>query len=127
MTTAQAGTYGDGLRAGAGHPYMWAVKPHYYSAAFYNWPYCFGLLFGIGLYARYRQDPERFRAGYDDLLSSTGLATAAGLAARFGIDLASVEFWDASLDVVRDRISEFEALVDRLGGTQLMEVARPSQ
>ena len=50
---------------------MWAVKPHYFTP-FYNWPYTFGLLFGIGLYARYRDDPERFRAGYDDLLSATG-------------------------------------------------------
>ena len=51
---------------------MWAVKPHYFTP-FYNWPYTFGLLFGIGLYARYREDPDGFRAGYDDLLSSTGL------------------------------------------------------
>ena len=45
------------------HPYMWAVKGHYYSAgrSFYNFPYMFGLLFGLGLYARYEQDPEAFR------------------------------------------------------------------
>ena len=59
---------------------MWAVKPHYYATAFYNWPYTYGLLFGIGLYARYLDDPDRFRAGYDDLLSATGLGTAAELA-----------------------------------------------
>ena len=53
------------------HQYMWAVKPHYFTP-FYNWPYTFGLLFGIGLYARYVDDPERFRAGYDDLLSAVG-------------------------------------------------------
>ena len=53
------------------HQYMWAVKPHYFTP-FYNWPYTFGLLFGIGLYARYVDDPERFRAGYDDLLSTVG-------------------------------------------------------
>jgi oligoendopeptidase F len=111
MVEAQRATYGDGLAADALHPYMWAVKPHYYSSAYYNWPYCFGLLFGIGLYAQYRRDPDRFRAGYDDLLSSTGLATAAGLAARFGIDLSSVDFWTASLDVIRARIAEFETLV----------------
>ncbi len=68
------------------HPYMWAVKGHYFTP-FYNWPYTFGLLFGIGLYARYQDDPDRFRAGYDDLLSATGLDDAAGLAGRFGIDV----------------------------------------
>src|SRR5579871_457826 len=50
MVEAQRATYGDGLQAGTEHPYMWAVKPHYYSTPYYNWPYAFGLLFGIGLF-----------------------------------------------------------------------------
>lgn len=112
MLDAQRETYGDGLDPHALHPYMWAMKPHYYSTArsFYNWPYTFGLLFGLGLYARYREDADRFRAGYDDLLSSTGLEPAADLAARFGIAVRSPAFWRASLDVVREQIAEFERL-----------------
>jgi pepF/M3 family oligoendopeptidase len=111
MTQAQLATYGDGLDPAALHPYMWAVKPHYYSTAFYNWPYTFGLLFGIGLYARYTADPDRFRLGYDDLLSATGLGDAAELAARFGIDIRDEAFWSDSLDVIRTRIERFTALV----------------
>jgi pepF/M3 family oligoendopeptidase len=111
MTAAQIATYGDGLDGAALHPYMWAVKPHYYATAFYNWPYTFGLLFGIGLYARYTSDPETFRLGYDDLLSATGLADAAELAGRFGIDIRDEGFWSDSLDVVRGRIDRFTALV----------------
>jgi oligoendopeptidase F len=88
MTSAQLETYGDGLNADTLHPYMWAVKSHYYSptAAYYNYPYMFGLLFGLGLYARYQEDPAGFKAGYDDLLAATGDADAATLAVRFGID-----------------------------------------
>ncbi|MEA2596832.1 MAG: hypothetical protein QOF01_3301 [Thermomicrobiales bacterium] len=109
MLDAQRETYGDGLDAALLHPYMWAVKGHYYSVnhAFYNFPYMFGLLFGLGLYARYRQDPESFKTGYDELLSSTGLADAATLAARFGIDLRSSAFWQESFDVVRRQIDRF--------------------
>ena len=66
-STRRKRAYGDGLHPDYRHQYMWAVKPHYFTP-FYNWPYTFGLLFGIGLYARYPEDPERFRAGYDDLL-----------------------------------------------------------
>ncbi|MEY2407021.1 MAG: hypothetical protein QOG39_1937, partial [Acidimicrobiaceae bacterium] len=110
MTAAQLATYGDGLDPAALHPYMWAVKPHYYSSAYYNWPYTFGLLFGIGLYARYTEDPERFRQGYDDLLASTGLAEAAELSSRFGIDVRDEGFWTSSLDVVRGRIDEYVGL-----------------
>ena len=111
MLEAQRETYGDGLEEAALHPYMWAVKPHYYSNSFYNFPYTFGQLFGTGLYARYQQDPEGFRAGYDTLLASTGTADAATLADGFGIDIRTPDFWHASLDVVRQDIARFEELV----------------
>jgi len=111
MLESQRQTYGDGLDPALLHPKMWAVKGHYYGPTFYNYPYTFGLLFGLGLYARYQEDPDRFRAGYDDLLSSTGMADAAALARRFGFDTRSEAFWQASLDVIRRRIVEFEGLV----------------
>jgi oligoendopeptidase F len=110
MTDAQLATYGEGLDPDALHPYMWAVKPHYYGMAYYNWPYTFGLLFGIGLYASYLAEPDRFRLGYDDLLSATGLGNAAELAARFGIDIRDEAFWTASLDVLRGRIDDYDAV-----------------
>jgi len=112
MLDAQRGTYGDGLDEATLHPYMWAVKGHYYSAdlSFYNFPYLFGLLFGLGLYARYREAPDGFRAGYDHLLANTGRADAAELAARFGVDLRATAFWRASLDVVRADVARFEEL-----------------
>jgi oligoendopeptidase F len=115
MTEAQLATYGDGLDATALHPYMWAVKPHYYGTSYYNWPYTFGLLFGIGLYARFTADPDRFRLGYDDLLSATGLGDAAELAARFGIDVRDEGFWNDSLDVIRGRIADYEQVAGQLG------------
>ena len=110
MVEAQREAYGDGLDPATLHPYMWAVKPHYYSTSFYNWPYTYGLLFGLGLYARFQEDPDRFRAGYDDLLSCTGLAPAAELAGRFGIDVRDEGFWASSLAVCCDRIETFCSL-----------------
>jgi pepF/M3 family oligoendopeptidase len=113
MFEAQKATYGDAIEESTLHPYMWAVKGHYYSMdyAFYNYPYMFGMLFGLGLYAQYEQDPDAFRESYDDLLSSTGMADAADLAGRFGIDIRSKEFWVGSLDVVCEDIATFEELV----------------
>jgi oligoendopeptidase F len=111
MLDAQRRTYGDGLAADGLHAYMWAVKPHYYGSSFYNYPYMFGLLFGLGLFARYQADPAGFKAIYDDLLSSTGLGDAADLAMRFGIDIRSVDFWRSSLDVIRRDIDRFEGLI----------------
>jgi oligoendopeptidase F len=113
MLRSQRDTYGDGLDENVLHPYMWAVKSHYYSTgrSYYNYPYMFGLLFGLGLYAQYQKDPETFKQGYDDLLSSTGMADAATLAMRFGIDLSTEEFWNASLDIIRHDIDRFESLI----------------
>lgn len=113
MLQAQRETYGDGLDESTLHPYMWAVKGHYYSTglSFYNFPYMFGLLFGLGLYAQFQQDPDTFRTGYDDLLSSTGLDDAATLAARFGIDIRTPDFWRSSLATIRADIDQFESLV----------------
>ena len=99
MLDAQREAYGDGLDQDTAHPRMWAVKGHYFTP-FYNWPYTFGLLFGLGLHARYLEDPNGFRAGYDDLLSSTGMGDAATLGARFGIDVRAQEFWASSLAVL---------------------------
>jgi oligoendopeptidase F len=118
MLETQRETYGDGLDASALHPYMWAAKPHYYDSdrSFYNFPYMFGLLFGLGCYARYQEDPEAFRQSYDELLASTGLADAATLAGRFGIDLHAAAFWQGSFDVIRREIDRFEALVQGNNG-----------
>jgi oligoendopeptidase F len=110
MNEAQAVAYGDGLDQTTAHPYMWLLKPHYYGSHFYNWPYTYGLLFGLGLYARYKDDPERFRAGYDDLLSRAGMDTAEQLGQAFGLDVTDEAFWTASLDVVRGRISQYEEI-----------------
>jgi len=109
MERAQKETYGD---LETYQPYMWTWKPHYYYAglSFYNFPYAFGLLFGTGLYAIYQQRGEAFVADYKNLLASTGEATAADLADRFGIDIRSRKFWEDSLKVIEKKIERYEQL-----------------
>jgi pepF/M3 family oligoendopeptidase len=113
MLAAQRGTYGDGLDPERLHPYMWAAKSHYYSAgrSYYNYPYMFGLLFGLGLYARYQQSPADFKQGYDTLLSSTGQTSAASLAGQMGIEIHSPDFWRSSLEIIKGDINQFVELV----------------
>src|SRR5690606_35196366 len=106
MLAAQAETYGDGVAADTYHPYMWLWKPHYYSHDhnFYNFPYAFGHLFGLGLYAIYQQQPEGFVDRYRNLLRDTGTDYARPLAQRFGIDIAQIDFWRSSLAVVAQQV-----------------------
>jgi pepF/M3 family oligoendopeptidase len=106
---AQKATYGEGLDEDHLHQYMWGWKPHYYRAdiSFYNYPYAFGLLFSTGLYAIYQQRGQVFVPQFKDLLASTGLADAADLASRFGIDIRSINFWEDSLDVIHKRVERY--------------------
>lgn len=112
MERAQKATYGDSLDARYLQKFMWTWKPHYYSPglSFYNFPYAFGLLFGTGLYAIYQQRGAEFVEDYKKLLASTGEASAADLAARFGIDIRKRKFWDDSLAIVGQRIDRYCAL-----------------
>jgi pepF/M3 family oligoendopeptidase len=109
MLRCQAETYADGLDERYRHPYMWAWKPHYYSPSlsFYNFPYAFGQLFGLGLFALYQERGEDFIPDYESLLRSTGMGNAADLAARFDIDLRSPAFWKSSMDVIEGRVDRY--------------------
>jgi pepF/M3 family oligoendopeptidase len=112
MLNSQKTTYGDGLDERYMNKYMWAWKVHYYipSFSYYNYPYAFGLLFGTGLYSLYRERGPTFVNDYEALLSSTGEATPAELADRFGIDIHKPEFWRDSIDVVAERIDRYAKL-----------------
>jgi pepF/M3 family oligoendopeptidase len=112
MEKAQLATFGDGLDERYLQKWMWTWKPHYYSAgfSFYNYPYAFGLLFGTGLYAIYQDRGEAFVEDYVQLLASTGEASAADLAARFGIDLRTRKFWDNSLKIIEKMVDEYVSI-----------------
>jgi oligoendopeptidase F len=113
MTTAQKKTYGDAMNFDELHPYMWAVKGHYYRAdlAFYNFPYAFGQLFGLGLYNQYERDGIDFASRYRSLLLETGRESAVAVAAAAGFDIESPDFWRGSLERVAGLVTRFEKLV----------------
>jgi pepF/M3 family oligoendopeptidase len=109
MLDAQKKTYGDALDAEKLHPYMWAAKIHYYSPAlqFYNYPYAFGHLFALSLYARGREDAS-FAASYRGLLEETGRCSAEDLALRAGFDISNEAFWRQGAAVIEERVSAIE-------------------
>jgi pepF/M3 family oligoendopeptidase len=112
MAKAQLEAYGNGLDQLTSHPYMWIAKSHYYDSHYYNWPYAFGLLFGLGLYAAYQTDPDTFRVKYDEALSLAGMRTPKEIGLSFGIDISSEAFWQAGMNVIVARIAEFELLAN---------------
>lgn len=116
MTDAQKKAYGTGLDQETLHPYMWLIKPHYYSAGlnFYNFPYAFGLLFAKGLYAKYLEAPEFFKENYDKLLAASGKMSIVDVCKIMAIDVESESFWNASLIQIMNDIKEFIRLAGEL-------------
>lgn len=112
MLQAQRDSYGDGIDPEVMNKFAWTWKPHYYATdlSFYNYPYAFGNLFAKGLYAIFKEKGEAFVPDYKALLASTGEDTAAELAARFGIDIRSKEFWAKSLATIAPQIERYKQL-----------------
>ena len=107
MLQAQEDTYGDGL--GTKHQYMWAVKGHYYSEgfSFYNYPYAFGQLFALGLFASKDSVPD-FPKHYKEVLSMTGRFEAKKVAAAAGCDIESKAFWMKGISVIAGYIEKMK-------------------
>ncbi len=113
MSNAQKRTYGNSVDPG--HPYMWAAKGHYYysNISFYNYPYAFGLLFGLGLYGMYRAGGKSFAKRYREILRTTGSASIEDVAARAGVPSLSGDFWGKGLALVEERVKAFEGMTGR--------------
>jgi oligoendopeptidase F len=116
MIDSQIKSYGDALDPQALHPYMWAVKGHYYSSdlSFYNYPYAFGQLFGLGVY-RKGQESDDFGPEYDRLLTFSGQDSVANVALTIGLDIDNASFWEQSLEVIGTYVEQFCTLVGYSG------------
>lgn len=112
MLQAQRDTYGDGLSSDTLHPYMWLNKGHYYSPglSFYNFPYAYGGLFALGLYAKFESEGKDFVKQYDDLLTATTTMNCEDVGKLAGIDVQDIAFWESSLDQIVKRIDDFISL-----------------
>lgn len=109
MLDAQKQAYGDGLDEDVLHPYMWTCKSHYYNANcnFYNFPYAFGNLFALGLYAKFLEQGADFVPEYRAMLRATPCCTIEEAGKMAGVDLTDVNFWRKSLAMIEESVEEF--------------------
>lgn len=110
----QTEAYGEVLDESYRFNYGWARRPHFFipGRSFYNYPYTFGLLLGIGLYAVYQERGKDFIPQYIEFLSNVGMGRAADLAAKFDMDLHDPAFWQRGLDVIVQRIERYSSLTE---------------
>lgn len=114
MVEAQKEAYIDGL--GSYHPHFWAAKLHFFidEIPFYNFPYTFGYLFSLGIYAKASQHADGFENQYIALLRDTASMTTEELAKKhLDTDLHQATFWQAGIDMVLKDIATFMDLTEK--------------
>lgn len=114
MSDAWLEWYGDSMSEP--DPYFWASKLHFSisEVSFYNYPYLFGYLFSIGVYAQRESKGEQFYSDYVHLLRDTGSMMAEDVVSKhLGMDLTQADFWQQSIDRVKAKVDEFETLLDQ--------------
>jgi oligoendopeptidase F len=100
--------YGDSLSTP--NSMFWASKLHFSIAglSFYNFPYSFGFLFSLSVFARREQFGKNFFKAYTDLLRDTGRMSAEDLAKKhLGANISDPSFWQDALDIVKGRVNQF--------------------
>jgi len=93
---------------------FWMTKLHFSisGVSFYNFPYSFGALFSLGIYARKDELGKDFLPMYTALLRDTGSMTAEELAKKhLGEDISQPEFWKKSLSVFESQVANLEGLL----------------
>eukprot|EP00238_Polyblepharides_amylifera_P008418 CAMPEP_0196592824 /NCGR_PEP_ID=MMETSP1081-20130531/73902_1 /TAXON_ID=36882 /ORGANISM="Pyramimonas amylifera, Strain CCMP720" /LENGTH=692 /DNA_ID=CAMNT_0041916629 /DNA_START=117 /DNA_END=2195 /DNA_ORIENTATION=- len=116
MTTAWEGRYGDTLTEM--DSMFWASKLHFHltSIQFYNFPYTFGYLFSLGVYAQQDIMGEGFKDAYVNLLRDTGSMTAEEVVMKhLGANIEEVEFWRGSIRIIEAKIDAFEQALKECG------------
>lgn len=114
MLNAQKEAFGHDLSTYS--PHLWASKLHFYidEPAFYNFPYVFGYLFSLGIYAKAQQTGD-FEDQYIALLRDTANMSTEELAQKhLGVDLTQPDFWLSGVKLIKRDVAEFMRLTDPL-------------
>lgn len=113
MLEAQKEAYADSLKTY--HPMFWAAKGHFHitGVPFYNFPYTFGYLFSLGIYARSLEDNNDFENEYISLLRDTASMTTEELTQKhLAVDLTTDNFWQEAIDLIEKDIEEYLELTE---------------
>ncbi|WLR56261.1 M3 family oligoendopeptidase [Mesobacillus subterraneus] len=113
MKKAQSEAYGGALEEY--HPLFWASKLHFFitGVPFYNFPYTFGYLFSLGIYALAQEEGKGYEEKYIALLKDSASMTVEDLAQKhLNVDLTQKDFWEKAVRMCVEDVEEFIALTE---------------
>ncbi|ETI70889.1 M3 family oligoendopeptidase [Neobacillus vireti] len=111
MQTAMEEAYQGSLDGASIHSWVWT--PHFYitNTPFYNFPYTFGYIFSLNLYARAKEIGKEFEKSYLELLRDSGRMTIEDLVMKhLGEDITSQTFWEKGMQLSIKDAEEFISL-----------------
>ncbi|MEH7414047.1 M3 family oligoendopeptidase [Neobacillus drentensis] len=114
MLAAQKEAYCDSLDEY--HPLFWASKLHFFitDVPFYNFPYTFGYLFSLGIYAQALEEGKGYEEKYMALLRDTASMKVEDLAQKhLQVDLTQKDFWEKAVGTCLADIDEFLELTEK--------------
>lgn len=117
MVEAQKTAYLDSLADDGWNPRFWASKLHFYITGlpFYNFPYTFGYLLSMGIYAVGQDAGGDFSETYRKLLIATGCKDAEDVVkSTLGFDLRKPDFWVKSLHIISARVRKFTEIANSI-------------
>lgn len=108
MAEAQREAYAGALDST--DPHAWASTLHFYITytPFYNFPYTFGYLFSLSIYAKALEEGNGFEEKYMALLRDTAIMSAEDLAMKhLGEDITKEAFWEKGIALTIKDVEEF--------------------
>ncbi|MBB6454156.1 pepF/M3 family oligoendopeptidase [Salirhabdus euzebyi] len=113
MSDAQREAYAGALNEV--HPRFWASKLHFYitGVPFYNFPYTFGYLFSMSIYAKALEEGTGYEEKYMALLRDTAIMPVEELAMKhLGEDITKEVFWEKGIKLSMEDVEEFLQLTN---------------
>jgi len=113
MEAAQREWYGDTLADDGLDPMFWASKLHFFISglSFYNFPYVFGYLLSMGLFARFQAEGAGFLPVYETFLRRTGSADCEEVVrGTLGAEITDASYWAATIRSLEPQVAAYEKL-----------------
>ena len=102
--------FGDAVELSEEFKWEWVSIPHFLHVPFYVYAYSFGQLLVLSLYRQYKEEGESFKPRYLKVLEAGGSASPLDICAEAGLDITQATFWQGGFDVIKDLVTELEAI-----------------
>lgn len=115
MEEEQRRQFGDSLAEDGLDPYFWCSKLHFYidELRFYNFPYTFGYLLSVSLFARFKTEGAAFLSEYETFLQKSGSMSCEQVVREtLGEDIQDRAFWTRAIESLNEPFTKLKTLLN---------------